>query len=116
MFWRSQILQPSECLSWRTGVGAFIDVRRTVLASAVVGGVGGPVSGGGSLPGGADVDAEQPGQQGCGEFGGEAEQRGRTCRAGAEAELAQPLGLAVGADRPAGAPAGEQPAGVSLVS
>jgi len=86
-----------------------------VLAAAVVGRVGGPVSGGGSLPGDsdADVDAEQPGQQGRGEFGGEGEQRGRACRAGAEAELAQALGLAVGADRPAGLPAGEQPAGAT---
>ena len=78
LLWRSQILQPSECLSGGAGFGAFVDVRRSALASAVVGGVGGPVSGGGSLPGDgdADVDAEQSGEQGCGEFGGEAEQGG----------------------------------------
>ena len=118
LLWRSQILQPSECLSGGTGFNAFIDVRQAVLAAAVVGRVGGPVSGGGSLPGDsdADVDAEQSGQQGCGEFGGEAEQRGRACRAGAEPELAQSLGQAVGADRLAGLPAGEQPAGASLVA
>jgi hypothetical protein len=38
------------------------------------------------------VDAEQSCQQGCGEFGGEAEQGGRACRAGAELELAQSFG------------------------
>ncbi len=38
------------------------------------------------------------------------------CRTGAESELAQPLGQAVGADRLAGLPAGEQPAGASLVA
>ena len=116
--WRSQILQPSECLSGGTGFGVVIEVLRAVLAAAVVGCVGGPVSGGGSLPGDgdADVDAEESCQQGCGEFGCEAEQRGRTCRAGVEPELAQALGEAVCADRLAGLPAGEQPAGVSLVS
>ena len=93
-FWRSQILQPSECSSGGAGFGAFVDVRWSALASAVVGGVGGPVSGGGSLPGDsdADVDAEQSCQQGCGEFGGEAEQGGRACRAWAESELAQSFG------------------------
>src|SRR5712691_1458954 len=112
------MLQPSECLSRGIGSGLFIDVCRAVLASAVVGCVGGPVSGGGSLPGDcdADMDAEEPCQEGCGEFGGEAEQRGRACRAGAEPELAQAPGEAVCADRLAGLPAGEQPAGVSLVS
>jgi len=61
MLWRSQILQPSECLSGGTGFGAVINVLRAALAAAVVGCVGGPVSGGGSLPGDgdADVDAEQ---------------------------------------------------------
>ena len=83
VFWRSQILQPSECSSGGAGFGAFVDVRRSALASAVVGGVGSPVSGGGSLPGDsdADVDAEQSCQQGCGEFGGEAEQCGRDASA-----------------------------------
>src|SRR5260370_32512360 len=89
--WRSQILQPSECPSRGTGFGTFIDVRRAALASAVVGGVGRPVSGRGSLPGDsdADVDAEQSGQKGCGEFGGEAKQRGRPCLAGTEPDLAR---------------------------
>src|SRR5258708_38131714 len=41
--WRSQILQPSECPSGGTGCGAVIEVCRAALASAVVGGVGGPV-------------------------------------------------------------------------
>jgi hypothetical protein len=66
--------------------------------------------------GDADVDAEQSCQQGCGELGGEAEQGGRACRAGAEPELAQSLGQAVSADRLAWLPAGEQPAGGSLVA
>src|SRR5260221_1750423 len=63
--WRSQILQPSECPSGGTGCGAVIEVCRAALASAVVGGVGGPVSGGGSLPGGIgpDVDDEAPDPQ-----------------------------------------------------
>src|SRR5260370_35647266 len=91
---------------------------RAALASAVVGGVGGPVSGGGSLPGDsdADVDAEQPGQQGCGEFGGEAEQRGRARRAGAGPELAQSPGQAAGADRLPGVTAGEQAAGDAIAA
>src|SRR5258707_4951003 len=116
--WRSQILQPSECFSGGTGFGTVFEVCRAAVASAVVGCVGGPVSGGGSLPGDsdADVDAEQPGQQGRGELGGEAEQRGRACRAGAELELAQSPGQAAGADWLAGLSAGEQPAGASLVA
>ena len=100
------------------GFGTFINVRRAALTSAVVGRVGRPVSGRGSLPGDsdADVDAKQSGQQGCGEFGGEAEQRGRACRAGTEPVLAHSLGEAAGADRPAGLPAGEQPTGAYLVA
>jgi hypothetical protein len=43
-------LQPSECLSRGTGFGTFINVCPGVLAPAVVGCVGGPVSGRGSLP------------------------------------------------------------------
>ena len=43
---------------------------------ADLGGVGGPVAGGGALPGGsdADVDAEQAGEYGGGQVGGELEQ------------------------------------------
>src|SRR5260370_531130 len=66
--WRSQILQPSECPSGGTGCGAVIEVCRAAVASAGLGGVGGPVSGGGSLP--ADsapaLAAEHPGQHGGG--------------------------------------------------
>jgi hypothetical protein len=62
--WQRQILQLSEylCLG--------------VASAADLGGVGGPVSGRGPLPGDrdADVDAEHAGQQGGGEFGGELEQ------------------------------------------
>ncbi len=70
VLWCSQIFQVSECLSWILCV-----VAGRGWAAAVVGGVAGPVSAAGSLPGDgdADVDAEQSGQEGCGEFGGEAE-------------------------------------------
>jgi len=60
-------------------------------AVADVGGVGGPVSGGGTLPGDgdADVDAEHPGEDGGGQVGGELEQRGGAGLPGMDGELAQ---------------------------
>ena len=71
--WWTRLFQLFECVSLtpkcRFGVfGGW-------FAVAVVGGVGGPVAGGGVLPrdGDLDVDAEQPGEHGGGEFGGEAE-------------------------------------------
>src|SRR5437763_635310 len=74
------------------------------FAAAVVGGVGGPVAGRGVLPrdGDLDVDAEQPGEDGGGKFGGEAEQCGGAALRGAQSELAQAFGELVGADRLAG--------------
>ena len=63
VLWRTQISQLSECLScsgvigadWRHGWG---------VAAADFSCVGGPVSGGGALPGDGDrdVDAEHPGE------------------------------------------------------
>jgi hypothetical protein len=56
LLWRPRLLELSECPgSWS-------------WSAADVCGVGGPVSGGGVLPGDgdADVDAEHPGEQGCG--------------------------------------------------
>jgi hypothetical protein len=63
-------------------------------AVADVGGVGGPVPGGGALPGGgdADVDAGQAGEDGGGQVGGELEQRGGSGLPGADAELTQAFG------------------------
>ena len=55
-------------------------------------------------------------RSGGGEFGGELEQRGGAGLAGAEAELAEPFGELVGADRSAGTSAGEQPWRGSLVA
>ena len=70
-------------------------------AAADLGGVGGPVAGGGPLPGDrdADVDAEQTGEDGCGQVRGELEQRSGTGLAGADTELAQAFGELEGADR-----------------
>jgi hypothetical protein len=83
-------------------------------AAADLGGVGRPVAGGGALPGNGDgdVDAEQAGQDGGGQVGGELEQRGGAGLAGSDAELAQAFGELEGADRLAGLPAGEQPGDV----
>jgi hypothetical protein len=80
-------------------------------AVADVGGVGGPVSGGGALPGDGDavVDAEQAGEDGGGQVGGELEQRGGSGLPGADAELAQAFGELVGADGLPGLATGEQP-------
>ena len=77
--------------------------------------------------GDADVDAEQPGEQGCGEFGGQPEQccgefggqPEQCCRsilAGAQPQLAQSFAEMLGADRQAGPSAGEQPLGGALVA
>ena len=87
-------------------------------AAADVGGVGGPVAGGGALPGDGDgdVDAEHAGQDGGGQVGGELEQRGGAGLAGVDAELAESFGELVGADRAAGLPAGEQPGRGALVA
>src|SRR6266568_9084929 len=108
--WRSQISQLSECLScwdvtgadWRHGWG---------VAAADFGGVGGPVSGGGALPGDGDrdMDAEHPGEHGGGQVGGELEQCGGAGLAGADADLAEPFGQLLRADGPSGLAAGEQP-------
>src|SRR5215467_4114240 len=72
--WWTRLFQLSECvsLSPRCRLGVFGGGR---FAAAVVGGVGGPVAGGGVLSGDGDldVDAEQPGEHGGGKFGGEAE-------------------------------------------
>ena len=77
------------------------------------GSVGGPVGGGGALPGDGqfDVDAEQPGEYGGGQFGGKAEWCGGAALGGAESELAQEFGELVGTNRLAGAAAGKEPAG-----
>ena len=82
-----------------------------LAAAADVGGVGGPVSGGGVLPGDgdADVDAEHPGEDGCGKFGGELEKRGGACLRWVDADGFEPVPEVAGADRPAGLAAGEQP-------
>jgi len=71
-------------------------------AAADLAGVGGPVADGGALPGDGDgdMDAEQAGQDGGGQVGGELEQRGEAGLAGADAELAQAFGELEGADRP----------------
>src|SRR6266702_3802997 len=88
------------------------------LAAADVGGVGHPVACGGALPGDGDVDvdAEHAGEDGGGEFGGELEQGGGAGWAGADADLAEAFVEPVGADRLAGASAGQQPWGGALVS
>src|SRR6266516_923052 len=73
--WWTRLFQLSECVSLtcvpkcRFGV-----VGGGWFAAAVVGGVGGPVAGGGVLPLDSDLDvgAEQPGEDGGGKFGGEA--------------------------------------------
>ena len=72
--------------------------------AADVGGVGHPVSGGGVLPGDGDVDvdAEHPGEDGCGEFGGELEERGGSCLPWVDADGFESLPEVAGADGPAG--------------
>src|SRR5262244_1746426 len=86
--WWTRLFQLSECVSLSRGcrLGVF---GGGWFAAAVVGGVGGPVAGGGVLPGDGDldVDAEQPGERWGGKFGGEAKQCGGAALGGAEAEL-----------------------------
>ena len=82
---------------------------RSVLQTAAdLGGVAGPVLGGGVLPGDGDfdVDAEQAAQDGGGQLGGELEQRRRASLPGPQAELAEPLAEPVGADGRPGCPPG----------
>jgi hypothetical protein len=69
------------------------------VPAADLGGVGGPVSGGGFLPGDGDgdVDAEHVGEDGGGQVGGELEQGGGAGLTGADADLAQALAELVGA-------------------
>jgi hypothetical protein len=62
------------------------------------------------------VDAEHAGEDGGGEFGGELEQGGGAGWSGADADLAEAFVEPVGADRLAGASAGQQPWGGALVS
>jgi hypothetical protein len=71
-------------------------------------GVGGPVSGGGVLPGdgGADVEAGHAGEDGGVELGGELEERGGWCLPGADADVLESLAEVAGADGPAGPAAG----------
>jgi hypothetical protein len=85
--------------------------RRSLFSAADVCGVGGPVAGGGALPGSGDgdVDAEHACQDGGGQVGGELEQGGGAGLAGVDAVLAEAFGEAVGADRASGLPAGDQP-------
>ena len=111
MLWRSQIFQLSECLSLAGLRGRLDGLRGCRCAAAVVGGVAGPVSGGGALPGDgdADVDAEQSGEQGGGQLAGQAEQCGGAGQAGWQPVLAQTFGESGGADGLCGSPAGEQP-------
>jgi hypothetical protein len=72
-----------------------------LMASADLGGVGGPVSGGGSLPGDGDgdVDAEHAGQDRGGQVSRELEQCGGAGLAGIDAVLAETFGQTIGADR-----------------
>jgi hypothetical protein len=62
------------------------------------------------------VDAEHAGQDRGGEFGGELEQGSGAGWAGVDADLAEAFAETVGADRLAGASAGQQPWGGALVS
>src|SRR5712691_5999631 len=88
------------------------------IAAADVGGIAHPVAGGGALPGDGDVDVDagHAGEDGGGEFGGELEQGGGAGWAGADADLAEAFAEPAGADRLAGASAGQQPWGGALVS
>jgi hypothetical protein len=67
ILWRSRLLQLSECLLLRSPedrFAGFAGFAGGLFAAAVVGGVVGPVSAVGPLPGDgdADVDAEQSGE------------------------------------------------------
>ena len=88
--WWSQVLELFECLSF-PGLSEGREVRPPGrCAAAVVGGVVGPVTAAGSLPGhgDTDVDAEESGEHGGGQFGGQAEKRCRSILSGPEPELA----------------------------
>ena len=79
--------------------------------AADVGGVAGPVTCGDVLllDGDLDVDVEDAGQDGGGEFGGELEQRGRASLAGVDPDEAESFAESVGADGATGLSTGEQP-------
>ncbi|KUN58324.1 hypothetical protein [Streptomyces griseorubiginosus] len=78
---------------------------------ADLGGVGGPVVGGGSLPfdGDGDGEAEGAGEDGCGQLGGELEQGGRAGFGEPDAEVAEPFAHGPGTDRAAGLAARNEP-------
>lgn len=82
-----------------------------LIPLADLGGVGGPVSAGGSLPfdGDGDVDAEGAGEDRGGQLGGELEECGRAGLCEPDAEFAEPFAHGPGADRAAGLASGEQP-------
>ena len=117
MLWRSQISELFECLSRWQAVGIAWGGGWPV-AAADLGCVGGPVTGGGALPGDSDgdVDAEHPGEYCGGQVGGELEQCGGAGLSGPDAELAQALGQPERADGPSGLTAGEQPGRGALVA
>jgi hypothetical protein len=62
------------------------------------------------------VYAEESGKESGREFAGELEERGGAGLAGAQAEVAESFAELVGADRPVGLSAGEEPRGVPLVA
>src|SRR5664280_606633 len=117
-YWRSRILELSECLSVASRDFGFDGLCGGSLAAAVGGGVSGPVAAAGALPGDGDgdVNSEHSGEQGCGKFGGELEHCRRAGLAGAQSELSEAFAELVGAERTAGLPAGEQPRRGSLVA
>lgn len=79
---------------------------------ADLGGVRGPITAAGALPGDgdADVDAEHASEDGGREIRGELEERCRARSSWAEPECTEALREPVGAHVAAGLPAGEQPA------
>jgi hypothetical protein len=98
MYWRSRILQLSECLSVASRDFGFDGLGGGSLAAAVGGGISGPVAAAGALPGDGDgdVSSEHSGEQGCGKFGGELEQCRRAGLAGAQSELSEAFAELVG--------------------
>src|SRR5450759_2853258 len=75
-YWRSGILQLSECLSIVNPDHGFDGLGGGPFVAAVVGGVAGAVAAAGALPGDgdSDVNSEHSSKKSCGEFGGELEQ------------------------------------------